>query len=115
MINGLAERLRDLRQKNGLSQKDTAKLLEVSPSIISGYETGERTPSVENLLALSRIYRCSTDYLLGKETATLSVTLDVGYICLYFLISPKILTMSFLISLYTLMKCILALSGFLFS
>lgn len=78
MINGLAERLRDLRQKNALSQKDTAKLLEVSPSIISGYETGERTPSVENLLALSRIYRCSTDYLLGKETATLSVTLDVG-------------------------------------
>lgn len=78
MINGLAERLRDLRQKNGLSQKDTAKLLEVSPSIISGYETGERTPSVENLLALSRIYRCSTDYLLGKGTATLSVTLDVG-------------------------------------
>ena len=78
MINGLAERLRDLRQKNGLSQKDTAKLLEVSPSIISGYETGERTPSVENLLALSRIYRCSTDYLLGKETATRSVTLDVG-------------------------------------
>ncbi len=78
MISGLAERLRDLRQKNGLSQRDAAKLLEVSPSIISGYETSERTPSVENLLALSRIYRCSTDYLLGKETATPSATLDVA-------------------------------------
>ena len=43
--------------------------MDVSPSIISGYETGERTPSAENLLALSYLYCCTTDYLLGKERA----------------------------------------------
>lgn len=69
MINGLPERLKELRLKNGFSQRMVAKQLEVSPSIISGYETGERTPSVELLLALSYLYRCSTDYLLGKDTA----------------------------------------------
>ena len=78
MIHGLSERLKYLRQNSGFSQREAAKLLDVSPSIISGYETGERTPSVENLLALSRIYRCSTDYLLGKENSTSLTSLDIS-------------------------------------
>ena len=78
MIHGLAERLKELRIKSNYSQREVAQKLYVSPSIISGYETGERTPSVESLLALSCIYRCSTDYLLGKETVTQSDILDVS-------------------------------------
>lgn len=74
MIKGLADRLKQLRQSNNLSQKDVAARLDISPSIVSGYETGERTPSVENLLALSYLYKCSTDYLLGRTPpAPLSV------------------------------------------
>ena len=69
MIQGLPEKLRQSRLKMGLSQRVVAKQLCVSPSIISSYETGERTPSVENLLALSSLYRCSTDQLLGREPA----------------------------------------------
>lgn len=69
MINGLPEKLRELRIEAGLSQRGVAKQLRISPSIISGYETGERTPSTENLLQLSSLYRCTTDYLLGKETS----------------------------------------------
>ena len=42
----------------------------VSPSIISGYENSERTPSVEILLKLAHLYRCSTDFLLGLTTKT---------------------------------------------
>lgn len=67
MIKGLPDKLKNLRIKQGFSQRAVAKQLQVSPSIISGYETGERTPSVEILLALSYLYRCSTDYLLGRE------------------------------------------------
>ena len=67
MIRDLPEKLRDLRTKAGLSQRVVANQLRVSPSIISSYETGERTPSTENLLALSYLYCCSTDYLLGRE------------------------------------------------
>lgn len=78
MINGLPEKLRELRTKSGLSQRIVAQKLDVSPSIISSYETGERTPSVENLLLLSYLYRCSTDYLLGRETISpkLSIALE---------------------------------------
>lgn len=66
MINGLPDKLRKLRLKYNYSQREVAERLKISPSIISGYETGERTPSTENLLALSYLYKCSTDYLLGK-------------------------------------------------
>lgn len=78
MIIGLADRLRETRTNCGLSQRTVAKRLGVSPSIISGYETGERTPSAEVLLALAYLYRCSTDYLLGKDTKKANRTLDVA-------------------------------------
>lgn len=77
MIKGLPEKLRELRVKSGLSQRIVAQKLDVSPSIISSYETGERTPSVENLLLLSYLYRCSTDYLLGRETISPKLTIAV--------------------------------------
>lgn len=76
MIQGLSERLRELRLQNHLSQKQVANTLRVSPAIISGYETGDRTPSTENLLALSYLYRCSADYLLGKEKTQATRSLD---------------------------------------
>ncbi|MEE0919714.1 MAG: helix-turn-helix transcriptional regulator [Lachnospiraceae bacterium] len=71
MIKDLSKKLKDLRLQNNLSQKEVATKLGISPSIVSGYETGERSPSTENLLALSYLYKCSTDYLLGKTTKNL--------------------------------------------
>lgn len=76
MIKDLSTKLKELRMSQNLSQADVAKKLEISPSIISGYETGERTPSTENLLALSYLYKCSTDYLLGKSNDKPFVVLD---------------------------------------
>lgn len=76
MIKDLPDKLRKLRESNGLSQKEVAHKLNISPSVVSGYETGERTPSTENLLALSYLYKCSTDYLLGKSNETPPVILD---------------------------------------
>lgn len=67
MIKGLPEKLKSLRKQYGLSQREAASRLGISTSVISAYENGERTPSTENLLALSYLYKCSTDYLLGKE------------------------------------------------
>lgn len=77
MIKDLPEKLRELRMNIELSQRAVAKHLGVSPSIISSYETGERTPSTENLLSLSYLYHCSTDYLLGKEALAPGTMLDV--------------------------------------
>ena len=76
MIKDLPRKLKELRIANNFSQKDVALKLGISPSIVSGYETGERTPSTENLLALSYLYKCSTDYLLGKATDKPVIILD---------------------------------------
>lgn len=76
MINGLPERLHELRNGYRLSQRQVSEKIGVSPSIISGYETGERTPSTEILLSLSNLYNCSTDYLLGKRQNVPSAVLN---------------------------------------
>ena len=78
MIKGLPEKLKALRVQYGLSQKQVAEKLKVSPSIVSGYETGERTPSTENLLSLSYLYNVSTDYLLGRQAADPHSLLDIS-------------------------------------
>lgn len=76
MIKDLPEKLKELRSKYGLSQKQVSERIGVSPSIVSGYETGERTPSTEVLLSLSLLYHCSTDYLLGRKSEMQQITID---------------------------------------
>ena len=78
MIKNLAGRLKELRIQNKLTQKQVSELLGISPSIISGYETGERTPSAEILLSLSYLYKCSTDYLRGKRNDMPTILLDTN-------------------------------------
>lgn len=58
-------KLKQLREERGLTQKELAKGMELSPSMISMYEAGGSYPSVEILIRLSHYFRVSTDYLLG--------------------------------------------------
>lgn len=76
MIKGLPDKLKALRLQSGLSQKQAAENLQISPSIVSAYETGERTPSTEVLLSLSQLYKCSTDYLLGRKAEKIRTELN---------------------------------------
>lgn len=78
MINGLGERLQKQRQLKNLSQKEVGNAINVSASIVSNYEKGERTPSLEVLMALARLYQCSTDYLLGFEKMEKDQFLDIS-------------------------------------
>lgn len=78
MIKGLPEKLKELRNKYGFSQKEVADRLEISPSIVSGYETGERTPSIDVLLSISYLYNCSVDYLLGKTNEQPLIQIDTS-------------------------------------
>lgn len=78
MLYGLGQRLHEQRILKGFSQKQVADAVNVSASIISNYENGERTPSLEILVALARLYNCSTDYLLGFEKIPTDKMLDVS-------------------------------------
>ena len=76
MIKNLPEKLKKLRHQYHLSQRAVAQKLDISPASIAAYEIGERTPSAENILAFSRLYHCSADYLLGNEPERTTVLID---------------------------------------
>ena len=78
MVYCLGQRLQEQRRLKNLSQKEVAKSIGISASIVSNYESGERTPSVEILIALARLYHCSTDYLLGFDKIDKDRLLDVS-------------------------------------
>ena len=59
-------RIRDLREDRDLSQTQLAKLLNMSQTGYSKYETGENEIPVAILEKLADLYHTSTDYLLGR-------------------------------------------------
>lgn len=66
----LGTRIASLRQGFGLSQAELAKRLNISPSAIGMYEQGRRQPSVDTLIALSREFGVSLDYLVAGQMTT---------------------------------------------
>lgn len=63
----LKEKLVQLRKKNGLSQLELAEKLNVSRQAISKWEVGSTVPTTDNLIAISRIYSISVDYLMNNS------------------------------------------------
>lgn len=63
----LGYRLRELRKENRLSQEKLGKILGVSKVSVSGYENGNRIPSLDILNKILDFFGISADYLLGRE------------------------------------------------
>lgn len=58
-------RIRDFREDNDLTQTQVAKMLGMSQTGYSKYETGENDIATYVLIKLSDFYNTSVDYLLG--------------------------------------------------
>ena len=58
-------RLRNLREDADMSQKQVAELLGMSQSGYSKYETGENDIPTSALIKLAKLYKVTTDYILG--------------------------------------------------
>ena len=56
--------LKEIREKNNVSQIRLSIDLEVAQETISAYERGKAFPTCENLMKLAEIFNTSTDYLL---------------------------------------------------
>ena len=61
------QRIRDLREDHDLTQTEVARMLEMSQTGYSKYETGENDIPTTVLIKLSRFYNTSIDYLLGES------------------------------------------------
>ena len=59
------KRIKDLREDQDLSQAEISKILHVSQSTYSRYESGVLDISAASLEILAEFYKTSIDYLLG--------------------------------------------------
>ena len=59
-------RLRELRDEKDLTQTEIAKMLGMSQTGYSKYETGENDIPTDVLIKLANFYNTSIDYLLGQ-------------------------------------------------
>ena len=63
----LADKIIELRKKNGWSQEELAEKLNVTRQSISKWEGAQSTPDLNKILAMSQLFGVSTDYLLKDE------------------------------------------------
>ena len=61
------EKLRTLRNRQGLTLRQLGTMLNVSHTFIAQLEKGEKTPNVAMVLRVSQIFAVSTDALIKDE------------------------------------------------
>ena len=73
-----SEKLLTLRKANELTQEQLAEKLDVPRQSISKWESGQATPELDKIVALSAIFNVTTDYLLkSSEIDDLSVKTEM--------------------------------------
>ncbi len=60
-------RLLELRTERNLSQRDMAKALNISQGTYNNWENSNTQPSIEQLIALSKFFGVSVDYIIGNS------------------------------------------------
>ena len=65
----ISENIRFYRKTNNMSQDELAEKLGVSRQSISFWENGQTQPTLENVIALAKIFNISSDALLSPDPA----------------------------------------------
>lgn len=61
-----SSRLKDLRERKNLTQKRLEEKIGISRGSVQAYELELRRPTADALIALSKFFDVSIDYLLGE-------------------------------------------------
>lgn len=61
-------KLSELRNEKGLTQREIAKIFNVSQGTYNNWENGKTQPSIEQLVAIADFFGVSIDYLVGRES-----------------------------------------------
>jgi transcriptional regulator with XRE-family HTH domain len=70
--NDTAFRIRELRKKQGLTQKQLADMLYKSESTIRMWELGKSEPDNQTIRQLAEIFNVSSSYIIGEENSAVS-------------------------------------------
>lgn len=63
-----ADRMKELRKKNGLTQVQFAKEFEIALATVAMWESADRKPPADMLMRISKYFDVSIDYLLGQSS-----------------------------------------------
>ena len=61
------DRIRELREDSDKSQREVARYLGTTQQVYSRYENGNNEIPVRHIIALSKLYNVSADYILGLK------------------------------------------------
>lgn len=75
-------RLRELINKNGISQNQLSTIINKTRQAVSNYTLGNTSPDADTLIKLSKYFNVSADYLLGLSDSQ-SYDKDIQFICDY--------------------------------
>ena len=74
----LADKIIELRKKNGWSQEELADKLGVSRQSVSKWESAQSVPDMNRIIKMSEIFGVSTDFLLKEDLELTSVPVDLN-------------------------------------
>ena len=63
----ISDRIKEIRIEKNIDQKTLAKAIGVAQSAISQWENGINEPKASYIVALSKYFNVSADFLLGIE------------------------------------------------
>ena len=78
MDNVIGSRIKFLRQKHSMTQKELASKLNVSNTTLSQYENGIRVPSDDIKLRIAHLFDVTIDYLLGRQEKNYDIPQSTG-------------------------------------
>ncbi len=71
----IADRIKQLREQNNMTQADLARKLRITRSAVNSWEMGISVPSTALIMNLADLFHVSTDFLLGMQrTSTIDVS-----------------------------------------
>lgn len=70
----MARKFKEARQMRKLTAVEASEKLGVSQPALSAWESGRKSPTVENLIGMAELYGVTTDYLLGRSNEPKGIT-----------------------------------------
>lgn len=75
----IGQNIKQLRKKKGLLQEDLANLVGLKVGTISKYEQGDRTPGINQMIAIAEVLDCSVNDFLPAEDGFYRAVTDGFY------------------------------------
>ena len=74
----LADKIMDLRKRNGWSQEELANQIGVSRQAVSKWESAASVPDLNKIIKMSEVFDVSTDYLLKDAIEKIELNDEMG-------------------------------------